>query len=79
MALRFIGIDPNTDGNNCPSVWVDESDGSIVIQGWEVTGPEDLAQVAARSPIPDNEKVVRVPRRTAKLLMEACDGAAHDL
>ncbi|WP_431915214.1 hypothetical protein [Nonomuraea jabiensis] len=79
MALRFIGIDPNTDGNNCPSVWVDESDGSIVIQGWEVTGPEDLAQVAARSPIPDNEKVVRVPRRMAKLLMEACGGAAHDL
>ncbi|WP_084772229.1 hypothetical protein [Nonomuraea candida] len=79
MALRFIGIDPNTDGNNCPSVWVDESDGSIVIQGWEVTGQEDLAQVAARSPIPDNEKVVRVPGRMAKLLMEACGGAAHDL
>jgi hypothetical protein len=79
MALRFIGIDPNTDGNNCPSVWVDETDDSIVIQGLELTNPEDLAQVAARSPIPDNEKVVRVPRRMANLLMEACSASPHDL
>ncbi|MFI0420280.1 hypothetical protein [Spongiactinospora sp. 9N601] len=79
MALRFVGIDPNTDGNNCPSVWVDERDGSIVIQGWEVTAKDDLAEVAARSPIPDNEKVVRVPRRMARLLMEACSGSAYDL
>ncbi|WP_433256310.1 hypothetical protein ACQPYK_17065 [Streptosporangium sp. CA-135522] len=79
MTLRFIGIDPGTDGNNCPSVWVDEKDGSIVIQGWEVMDHADLAQVAARSPIPDNEKIVRVPRRMAKLLMEACGGAADDV
>lgn len=34
MALRFVGIDPNTGDSNCPSVWVDDRDGSIVIQGW---------------------------------------------
>ena len=79
MALRFVGIDPGTDGNNCPSVWVDETDDSIVIQGWEVTAESDLDQVAARSPIPANEKIVRVPRRMAGLLIEACGGAARDV
>lgn len=80
MALRFVGIDPNTGGNNCPSVWVDDKDGSIVIQGWEVTDSAELAQVAARSPIPDHEKVVRIPRRMASMLMEACNAEApHDV
>lgn len=76
MALRFIGIDPDTNGDNCPSVWVDDTDGSIVIQGWEVTDSAELAQVATRSPIPDHEKVVRIPRRMASLLMEACGAEA---
>ncbi|WP_113699268.1 hypothetical protein [Nonomuraea lactucae] len=78
MALRFVGIDPDTNGDNCPSIWVDDEDGSIVIQGWEVTDTTDLAQVAARSPIPDHEKVVRVPRRMASLLMEACHASTTD-
>lgn len=75
MALRFIGIDPETDGNNCPSVWVDDKDGSIVIQGQEVTDPVELAEIAARSPIASNEKIIRVPERVRRILMEACSGS----
>lgn len=79
MTLRFIGVDPGTDGNNCPSVWVDESDGSLVIQGWEVTDPAELAQVSERGSIPDHEKVIRIPRRMAHFLTEACDDKAADV
>ena len=25
MALQFIGIDPGTDGSDCPTVWVDDT------------------------------------------------------
>ncbi|MER5647989.1 hypothetical protein [Streptosporangium sp. NPDC002524] len=78
MALRFIGIDPNTGGNNCPSVWIDNSDGSIVIQGWEVTDPAELAEVSARSPILAHEKIVRLPRRMVPFLLEACGDELTD-
>lgn len=80
MGLRFVGMDPDTDGNNCPSVWVDDKDGSIVIQGWEVNDPAEVAEVTVRSPLADHEKIVRVPRRMAHLLMEACYGnGTHDV
>ncbi|MEV4896012.1 hypothetical protein AB0K48_42275 [Nonomuraea sp. NPDC055795] len=77
MALRFVGIDPDTPGGNCPSVWVDEEDGSIVLQGWEVTDPAEREQVAARSPILDHERIIRIPARMRHILLEAVsDGAA---
>jgi hypothetical protein len=31
MALRFIGIDPNTGGDNCPAVFVDEETADLVL------------------------------------------------
>jgi hypothetical protein len=37
MGLRFIGIDPATNGGNCPSVWVDEETGDFLFQGWEIS------------------------------------------
>ena len=37
MALRFIGVDPDSPNNGSPTVWLDEDDGSIVIQGWKIT------------------------------------------
>jgi hypothetical protein len=49
MTLRFIAKDPNTNGDNCPTVWVDEEKQEFVIQGWkadEVTQAECLAHRA---------------------------------
>jgi hypothetical protein len=78
MALRFIGIDPDTNGGNCPSVWIDEATGDLVFQGWEVTDDVTLAAVAVRSPIAAHEKVVRLPSRMRAIIQEACgDGAAN--
>lgn len=76
MALRFIGIDPNTDEKNCPRVWIDEEKGEFVFQGWN---PDEqlLAEVRSTGPLPDYEGVVRVPVRMAQILREACDAAEH--
>ena len=39
MALQFIGIDPGTDGIDCPTVWVDDTTGDFVLKGWKITDP----------------------------------------
>jgi hypothetical protein len=79
MALTFIGIDPHTNGGNCPSVWIDGATGDLVLQGWEVTDVATLSEVAAKSPIADNEKIVRLPARMRVILQEACSDGAADL
>ena len=73
MALRFIGIDPDTPGGSCPSVWVDDETGEFVIQGWRADDEPTLAQVRQRSPILADEAVVRLPARMAHILRTACD------
>jgi hypothetical protein len=70
MALRFIGIDPDTPDNGSPTVWVDEVDDSVVIQGWRITDEATLAEIKATGPVPDHETVVRIPRRMAPFLRE---------
>ena len=72
MALRFIGVDPDSPNNGSPTVWLDEEDDSIVIQGWKVTDNDTLSQVTAAGPIPDHETVVRLPARMAPFLLEVC-------
>jgi hypothetical protein len=71
MSLRFIGIDPDTNGGNCPTVWIDEATGDFILQGVEVSDGDMLAEVAARSPIPDHERVVRLPARMRDIIREA--------
>ena len=70
MALRFIGIDPNTDGDNCPTVWLDQATGDYILQGWRITEPETLAEIGD---IPDRETVMRFPRRMARFFLETID------
>ncbi|GHH82195.1 hypothetical protein [Streptomyces capitiformicae] len=80
MTLRFIGIDPNTGTGESPTVWVDESNNDLIIQGWKPT-PELEAECAAFEVpghavgIPDHEAVVRIPARLAPILRRACDAA----
>ncbi|MFC9537063.1 hypothetical protein ACFT38_42440 [Streptomyces sp. NPDC056975] len=72
MALRFIGIDPNTDEKNCPRVWVDDEKDEFVIQGWKASRElED--KVKETGPLPDYEAVVRIPARMVQIMREACD------
>jgi hypothetical protein len=74
MVLRLVGVDVESPNNGSPAVWVDDEDGSIVVQGWKITSEEALAQIAVRGPIPDHETVLRLPFRMARFLIEACGG-----
>jgi hypothetical protein len=74
MSLRFIGVDPETPNTGSPTVWVDEADGSIVIQGWKIADESTLAEITARKAIPDHETVVRIPARMTPFLLEVCGG-----
>ncbi|MYV48233.1 hypothetical protein [Streptomyces sp. SID2888] len=80
MSLRFIGIDPNTGQSESPTVWVDDTKGEIIIQGWKPDPATEAECAATEIPghatgIPDTEQVVRVPARMAHILREACDAA----
>ncbi|MCP3819349.1 hypothetical protein NLX86_14925 [Streptomyces sp. A3M-1-3] len=74
MALRFIARDPNIDGANCPTVWVDEDKQELVFQGWKADEATRCDCLAA-GPIPDSEDVVRLPMRMVAAIREACDVA----
>lgn len=79
MSLRLIGVDPDSPENGSPTVWVDDADDSIVIQGWKISDAATLAEIKATGPIPDHETVVRLPRRMVPFLLEVCDGDRQDL
>lgn len=78
MALRFIGIDPNTGDDECPTAWVDESSADLVFQGWNADD-ETLTACRETGSIPDGESVVRLPARMIPIVRKACDvaEAAH--
>lgn len=61
-ALKFLGKDPNSPQGGSPTLWVDEEDGSIVVQGWRLDEAA-LEQVQAAGPVPAHETVVRIPAR----------------
>ncbi len=39
MALVFVGIDPDTGGDNCPAVFIDEETGDFLLQGLDSHRP----------------------------------------
>lgn len=76
MALQFIGIDPNTDRDHCPTVWADVAAQEVVIQGWKASAElERLCEATspAHGAIPVTEAVIRIPARMAPMLREALD------
>jgi hypothetical protein len=74
MGLRFIGKDPGTDGANCPTAWVDDTNCDILMQGSKAD-EATLAMCREAGPIPDNETVIRLPVRMVAVIREACDAA----
>ena len=80
MALRFLGIDPDTGTANSPTVWVDEQREEFVFQGWRPSPELEAECAAVEIPghavgIPDGEGVIRIPFRMAQMIREACDVA----
>lgn len=78
MALRFVGIDPSSSDGESPTVWVDEENQELVLQGWKPS-PELEAECAATEVpghgigIPQGEAVIRIPARMVNMVREACD------
>jgi hypothetical protein len=72
MALRLIGVDPDSPNNGSPTIWLDEEDQSIVIQGWKITDDDTISEITATKPIPAHETVVRLPAHMAPFLLEVC-------
>ncbi len=80
MTLRFIGIDPETNGNGSPTIWVDDETNAIVIQGWKAGAELRLQVTETPAPnhdagIPDGEEVITIPARMVPALRKACDDA----
>lgn len=76
MAVEFIGIDPDTDRDHCPTVWADEEAQEVLVQGWKPDAETRAlceASSPAHGPVPDSEAIVRIPARMIPLIREACD------
>lgn len=76
MTIRFYGGDPETDGNHCPSVSVEEESGDFLFVGTTVTAGHTLEEIALHSPIAGHESAIRVPGRMARIIAEAVNGRA---
>jgi hypothetical protein len=74
MTLIFIAIDPETDSDHCPAMFVEEETGDLLVQGWTITDATMLAEMSRHSPIAGNESVVRLPARMRAILLEALSG-----
>lgn len=59
MALQLRMLGTTSDDGKCPTLYEDTATGDIVVQGYTVTDPEDIAQLAN---VLEGESFVRVPR-----------------
>ncbi len=76
MSLNFIGIDPETPGGGCPSVWVDEATGDLLFQGAEELDPDNRSKIIARSRLLPGERIVRLPARMRAIIAQALENTA---
>ena len=59
MALQLRLLGTTSDEGKCPTLYEDLTSGDIVVQGYTVTDPEDVAQLQN---VLDGESFVRIPR-----------------
>jgi hypothetical protein len=74
MGLQYVGVDPETDRDHCPTVWVDTEAQEVIIQGWRASAAlasECEATSPAKGPLPDDEAIVRIPARMGHILADA--------
>jgi hypothetical protein len=65
MRLTFIGKDPESNPTGSPTVYRTDR-GSWIVQGWNVTDPDALAQMD----IPHGEGCVEIPDRMLQFFVE---------
>ncbi|MFD4399248.1 hypothetical protein [Kitasatospora sp. NPDC058478] len=68
MALRFLGIIPNTPDTDSPTIWLDEETGDLLIQSYKATDDEvkscqGIGSIPGHSTdVPDHETIIRLPK-----------------
>jgi hypothetical protein len=80
MPLRFVGIDPQSEGGDSPTVWIDTEKQELLLQGWTATSDEEarVYSEAGTAPghapgVPPHETIVRIPARMVGIIRKACD------
>ncbi|MGP3980166.1 hypothetical protein [Streptomyces sp. KR80] len=80
MPLRFVGIDPDTEQGDSPTVWIDTDKQELLLQGWTATPYEEarIYKEAGTAPghapgVPSHETIIRIPARMANIIRKACD------
>lgn len=74
VRFRFIGKDPPSKNGDSPSLWVDETDGSLVFQLYRVEDPGEVAALldtSGRDHVPAHEVLGRLPATMIPILQEA--------
>ncbi|MFE7545566.1 hypothetical protein [Streptomyces platensis] len=67
MALKFLGIWPNTPDDGSPTIWVEEGTGDLIIQSWKadeetIRQAQEIGSVPDHSTdVPDHEAMIRLP------------------
>ncbi|MFC1412648.1 hypothetical protein ACEZCY_27010 [Streptacidiphilus sp. N1-12] len=81
MSLEFVGIDPDTEKDGSPTVWVEEETADLILQG-EKADALLAAEIRGQSwspghsaGIPAHESVTRIPARMVPIIRKACDAA----
>ncbi|MDT0467526.1 hypothetical protein [Streptomyces gibsoniae] len=80
MSLQFVGIDPDTETGDSPTVWVDTDKRELLLQGWTATPDEEehIYSEAGTAPghalgVPPHETIIRIPARMMHIIRKACD------
>lgn len=76
MSVEFVGIDPDTDRDHCPTVWADPEAQEVLVQGWKPDAATHAlceGSSPANGPVPDSEAIIRIPARMIPMVRKACD------
>ncbi|MFG3407763.1 hypothetical protein [Streptomyces sp. NPDC048142] len=83
MALRFLGIWPNTPDDGSPTIWLEETTGDLIIQSWKadqetLRAAQEVGSVPGHSTdVPDHETVIRLPANMLQFIPRTENAPAH--
>ncbi|MFH8796437.1 hypothetical protein [Streptomyces sp. NPDC017941] len=66
MALRKLGKDPESPSGGSPTIYLDDTKDTYLVQGLKVDDAERLAMMD----LPAHETVVEIPRRMVQFFLE---------
>lgn len=82
MALRFLGIYPNTPDTDSPTIWQDPDTGDLLIQSYkaseeDVKACQEVGSIPGHSTeIPEHETIIRLPAVMLQFIPRPRDGGA---